>query len=189
MTDWNKRYGERGEDSPPPSRLLQELILTLPPGKALDVAAGTGRNAIFLDRHGFDVDAIDSSPVAIEKGRKLADKAGASVNFINADLSDYTIAEESYDLIINFNFLERSLIPSMKKSLKKGGAILFETFTVDQSNIGPPTNSDYLLNHNELLSLFGDLYITFYREGIFGEEERKKALASIVARKSRKLFF
>lgn len=183
MTDWNKRYGERGENSQPPSWLLQELILTLPVGRALDVAAGSGRNAIFLARHGFDVDAIDSSPVAVEKGRKMADKAGANLNFINADLSAYTIAEESYDLIINFNFLERSLIPSMKKGLKKDGAILFETFTVDQSDLGPPTNRDYLLNHNELLSLFGDLYITFYKEGIFGEEERKKALASIVARK------
>lgn len=172
------------ENAQPPSWLLQELIQTLPAGKALDIAAGSGRNAIFLARHGFDVDAIDSSPVAIEKGRKLAAKAGSRVNFISADLSNYTIAEESYDLIINFNFMERSLIPSMKKGLKKGGAILFETFTIDQSDIGPPTNTDYLLAHNELLSLFSDLYITFYREGIFVEGERKKALASIVARKA-----
>ena len=184
MTDWNKRYSERSEDLPPPSGLLQEMIQTLPAGKALDVAAGSGRNAIYLARRGYDVDAIDSAPVAIDKGRKLADKAGAGVNFIEADLENHTIAEESYDLIVNFNFLERSLIPSMKRGLKKGGAILFETFTVDQSDIGPPSNRDYLLAHNELLSLFGDLYITFYREGIFGEEERKKALASIVARKA-----
>ncbi len=185
MTDWNKRYVEMYEDAQTPSRLLQEMVQTLPAGRALDIAAGSGRNAIFLARNGYDVDAVDSSPVAVEKGRKMADKAGAKVNFITADLSAYTIAEESYDLIINFNFLERSLIPSMKKGLKKGGAILFETFTVDQSNIGPPTNRDYLLAHNELLSLFGDLYITYYREGVFEEGERKKALASVVARKKR----
>lgn len=185
MTDWNKKHREMDEDAPLPSRLLQELIKTLPAGRALDVASGTGRNAIFLAQLGYHVDAIDSSPVAIEKGRRLADKAGARVNLINADLKDYTIAEDSYDLIINFNFLERSLIPSMKKGLKKGGAIVFETFTVDQSGIGPPRNLNYLLAHNELLSLFGDLYITFYREGIFDEGERKKALASVVARKSR----
>ena len=183
MTDWDKRYGEMGDDDPPPSRLLSELIQTLPPGRALDVAAGTGRNAIFLAQHGYHVDAVDSSPVAMEKGRELAGKAGASVNFINADLEDYTIAEDSYDLIINFNFLERSLIPSMKSGLKKGGAILFETFTVDQREIGPPRTPAYLLARNELLSLFGDLYLTFYREGIFEDGERKKALASIVARR------
>ena len=184
MTDWDKRYGETGEDAQPPSRLLQELVLTLPPGRALDVATGTGRNAIFLAQHGYDVDALDSSSVAMEKGRKLADKAGVSVNFIDADLKDYIIAEDSYDLIINFNFLERSLIPSMKKGLKKGGAMLFETFTIDQKEIGPPKNHDYLLAHNELLYLFSDLYVTFYREGIIEEQVRKKALASIVARRN-----
>ncbi len=183
MTDWDKRYIEMGEDGQPPCRLLQELISTLPAGRALDIAAGRGRNAIFLAQHGYHVDSLDSSSVAMEKGRKLADKAGVSVNFINADLESYIIAEDSYDLIINFNFLERSLIPSMKKGLKKGGAILFETFTVDQKEIGPPTNRDYLLAHNELLSLFSDLYITFYREGIFAAEDRKKALAAIGARK------
>lgn len=184
MTDWNKRYREVGEDRQAPCRLLSELILTLPAGRALDIAAGTGRNSIFLAQHGYDVDAVDSSSVAMEKGRKLAGEAGVSVNFINADLKDYIIAEDSYDLIINFNFLERSLIPSMKKGLSRGGAILFETFTIDQKEIGPPGNSDYLLAHNELISLFGDLYVTFYREGIFEDGERKKAVATIVARRN-----
>jgi len=185
MTDWSNRYGETGEDDSPPSWLLQDLIKSLPPGNALDVAAGTGRNAIFLAQYGYKVDAIDSSAVAMEKGRRLAGKAGVDVNFITADLKNYALAEDGYELIINFNFLERSLIPSMKKGLKKGGAILFETFTIDQRDIGPPRNLDYMLAPNELLSLFGDLYITFYREGIFEEDKRKKALASIVARKKR----
>ncbi|MDT8318793.1 MAG: methyltransferase domain-containing protein [bacterium] len=184
MTDWNKRYGERAENARPPSGLLRDLIKTLPPGKALDVAAGTGRNAIFLAQYGYMVDAVDSSPVAMEKGRKLAGKADVDVKFITADLKDYTFAKDSYDLIISFNFLDRSLIPSMKNALKKGGAILFESFTVDQREIGPPQNGDYLLANNELLSLFDDLYISFYREGIFEDGERKKALASIVARKT-----
>ncbi len=69
MTDWDKKYRDMGEDGQTPSRLLQELIKTLPTGRALDVAAGTGRNAIFLAQHGYDVDALDSSSVAIEKGR------------------------------------------------------------------------------------------------------------------------
>jgi len=183
MTEWNKKYREMDEDSPPPSRLLQDLIKTLPAGRALDLASGTGRNALFLASHGYDVDALDSSSVAIEKGRRLADKTGANVNFITKDLKHYTVAEESYDLIINFNFLERSLIPSMIKGLKKGGVIIFETYTVDQVEIGPPRNPVYLLAPNELLSLFGDLYITFYREGVFEERDKKRALASIVARR------
>ncbi len=61
--------------------------------------------------------------------------------------------------------------------------ILFETYTVEQKNIGPPGNQEYLLRPNELLDMFGDLHITFYREGIFEEEGKKKAIASIVGKK------
>ena len=55
-----------------------------------------------------------------------------SVNFIRADLEEYTFPPSTYDLIINFYYLQRSLIPSMKSALRSGGVILFETYTVEQ---------------------------------------------------------
>ncbi len=69
--------------------------------------------------------------------------------------------------------------------LKRGGMVIFETYILDQMELGTggPKNSRYLLKHNELLNLFRDLRILFYREGIFREGGRKKAVASLIAEK------
>ncbi len=184
MTDWDAKYSEEDDKSQwEPSLILTELISTLPAGMALDIAAGMGRNSFFLAENGYHVDAVDFSDTAINKGKKMAQKKGLPVTFTHVDLTSFPLPPESFDLIINFNYLERSLIPSMKGALKKNGAILFETFTIEQKEIGSPKNPDYLLAPNELIDLFGDLHITFYREGIFVERGRKKAVATIVARK------
>ena len=184
MTDWDEKYSEEDDKSQwEPSLILTELISTLPTGMALDVAAGMGRNSFFLAENGYHVDAVDFSETAIVKGKSVAEEKGLPVTFTHVDLASFPLPPESFDLIINFNYLERSLIPSMKRALKKNGGILFETFTIGQKEIGRPNNPDYLLGPNELLDLFGDLYITYYREGIFVERGRKKAVATIVARK------
>lgn len=183
MPDWDAKYAS-GEyvSAKGPSKLLLELLPLLPKGKALDIACGEGRNAVFLARNGYDVDAIDISGVAIEKGKKRVKKNKVNVNFIQADFEDYRIPVKAYDLIVNFNYLQRTLIPAIKNGLKNGGVVLFETFTLEQQAIGPPKNPDFLLKPNELLKLFEGMHIFFYREGIF-EEERKKALASLAGKK------
>lgn len=184
MLDWDARYSS-GEYSSTkrPSRLLAGLFYLLPKkGRVLDIACGEGRNALFLAENGYDVDAIDISGVAIERGRLLAAKGGVKINFIQVDLESYKIPAKAYDLIINFNYLQRTLVPKIKKGLKKGGVIIFETFTLEQKTIGPPKNPNYLLKPNELLKLFKDFHILFYREGIF-KEGRKKAIASLAAKK------
>lgn len=183
MKEWDKRYLS-GEGVQPrrPAWLLTELLPQFPKGKALDIACGEGRNTIFLAKNGYDVDAVDYSRVAIERASKVSEKEGLKVNFIHADLDEYLIPPDTYDLIIDFYYLQRSLIPAIKDGLKKGGVVLFETYTVDQKKIGPPKNPEYLLQSNELLRLFGDLHLFFYREGVFDEEERK-ALASLAVRR------
>ena len=90
------------------------------------------------------------------------------------------IDEEAYDLVICFNYLQRSLMPQMKNWVKLGGMLVYETFIVDQVRFGKPQNPDYLLRHNELLRLFRDFRVLRYREGIIGG---KKAIASILAQK------
>ncbi len=183
MPDWDKRYSANPfPQLREPSALLAELLPTLPGGKALDLACGEGRNAFFLARSGYVVDAIDSSQVVIERDKVVVDEEGVAVNFIHADLEGYTIPPSTYDLIINFYYLQRSLIPSIKTALKRGGIVLFETYTVEQVEMGPQRNRAYLLQPNELLKMFGDLHILFYREGVI-EEDGKKAIASLAAKR------
>lgn len=179
ISDWDARYAA-GEytSSKEPNKLLVELLPILPKGRALDIACGEGRNAIFLAKNGYDVDAVDISGVAIKRGEETAKEGGVNVNFIQADMEKYEIPIENYNLITNFNYLQRTLVPGIKKGLKKGGAVVFETFTLEQQAIGSPRNPEFLLKPNELLRLFEDLHIFFYREGIF-EDGRKKAIASL----------
>jgi 2-polyprenyl-3-methyl-5-hydroxy-6-metoxy-1,4-benzoquinol methylase len=179
MSDWDNKYLTREYNSArEPSRLLVQLLPLLPKGRALDIACGEGRNAIFLAQNGYDVDAVDISTVALERVAEAADHEGVKVNPIQADLENYEIPVGTYDLIINLNYLQRSLVPAIKMGIKKGGAVIFETYTLEQQAIGHPKNPDFLLEPNELLHLFSDLHIFFYREGIF-DEGGKKAIASL----------
>jgi 2-polyprenyl-3-methyl-5-hydroxy-6-metoxy-1,4-benzoquinol methylase len=101
------------------------------PGRAIDIATGRGRNALFLAERGFSVEAIDVSTVALEQGRKAAQEKKLAIDFRQADLDSVELPEVTYDMILNFNFLQRSLIPKMKKALKLGGHIVFETYLGD----------------------------------------------------------
>jgi len=164
-----------------PARLLTDNIELLPRGRVLDVAMGTGRNAVYLAKKGFDVEGVDISPEAVRSTLDHSREAGVSLKARVADLeSDYHIEKSACDVIICFNYLQRSLITQIKDGLRIGGIVVYETFTADQAQFGKPTNPNYLLKHNELLSLFDDLQCLYYREGIV---EERKALASIIAKK------
>ena len=153
----------------------------LPGRRALDVAMGTGRNAIYLAEMGFEVEGVDVSPEAVNTTLNSAREAGVDVRAQVADLEgDYHIEPAAYDVIICFNYLQRSLMPQIKDGLRKGGVIVYETFIVDQARFGKPRNPDYLLKHNELLEMFRDFRCLRYREGIM---EGPKAIASIIAQK------
>jgi len=164
-----------------PARLLVDNMELLPTGRALDVAMGKGRNAVYLAKKGFDVEGVDISPQAVRSALGQAREAGVTLNARVADLEiDYRIEKSAYDVIICFNYLQRSLITQIKDGLRVGGIVVYETFTVDQAQLGKPTNPDYLLKHNELLNLFRDFRCLYYREGII---EERKALARIIAKK------
>jgi SAM-dependent methyltransferase len=169
-----------------PNPFLKKYLRYLPKGRALDVAAGEGRNATFLARHGFDVDAVDISEKGLKKARQLAKEMGVRIRTLQADLDRYPIEESRYDLIANFYFLRRSLIPRLKRGLRRGGRIIFETYTLEHRTLGVegPKQAKYFLNPNELLRLFKGFRILFYREGVFKEGGRKKAVASLIAEKT-----
>ncbi len=164
-----------------PAQFLVDNIELLPKGRALDVAMGAGRNTIYLAKMGFHVEGMDVSAEAVSSALQLARKAGVTIRAQVADLeSNYHIEKDAYDVIICFNYLQRSLIPQIKDGLRKGGMVVYETFIVDQAKFGKPKNPDYLLKHNELLGIFRNFRCLRYREGIIGE---RKAIASIIAEK------
>jgi len=168
-----------------PARFLVENIGLLSKGRALDLAMGTGQNAIYLAEKGFEVEGIDISPEAVNRAIESAGKAGVTINARIGDLENgQYIEKEAYELIICFNYLQRSLIPKIKNGLRIGGMILYETFIVDQARFGKPRNPDFLLKHNELLEMFRDFRCLRYREGIM---PGPKAIASIIAEKVEKI--
>jgi 2-polyprenyl-3-methyl-5-hydroxy-6-metoxy-1,4-benzoquinol methylase len=169
------------------SPFLEEIFASgswdIETGRALDIATGKGRNALFLAERGFKVDATDISAVALEEARKTAQAKGLDINFIEVDLDHADLPEAAYDLIVNFNFLERALIPKIKSALKPGGHIVFETFLIDQKELGHPRNPAYLLGHNELLELFCGFRVLYYREGKTIEGGKEAYRAGLLAQK------
>ena len=183
---WDKKYkGKRFALGTEANPFLRKHIHLLPKGKALDIAAGEGKNAVFLAHHGFDVEAVDISKFALKKARKLAKENGVKIRTFQADLDHYPIEGGRYDLITDFYFLDRRLIPRIKRGLKKGGRAVFETYLKEEKSLSNdgPKNPRYLLKPNELLTLFRGFRILFYREGIFKEGGSRKAIASLIAEK------
>jgi len=171
---WDARYGKEGYlFSFTPSRFLArslERICTLTPGRrALDIACGEGRNGIFLAQNGFEVTAVDISELGLAKGISRAAELGVRVNFVQADLETYRL-QDRYDLILNFNFLLRPLIPLMVRALRPGGVIVMETIMSAPSLQGMHTRS-YLLDQGELETLFpgADGNILLFEEEQSGE--------------------
>ena len=164
-----------------PAKFLRDNIMLLPKGRVLDVAMGNGRNAVFLAKMGFAVEGVDISPDAVKTALEAARDASVAIKADVANLEgDYRIKASAYDVIICFRYLQRSLIPQIKEGLRRGGMVVYETFTVEQVRFGKPSNPEYLLKYNELLHLFLDFRCRFYQEGIL---ETGKAVARLIAEK------
>jgi len=184
---WDKRHGDSAKAEQPAS-FLREVIESdswaIPRGRALDIACGKGSNALFLAERGFEVVAIDISPVALREGQQQAEESSLTITWQQADLESIALPEESFDVVINFKYLQRSLIPQLIAAVKRGGFFIFETLLIDQQTMGHPSNPDYLLRHNELLHVCRDLRVLFYREGKLGEGSDLSFRAGILAQKS-----
>ena len=101
---WDERYsGTEFEWSMHPNQFAAAELAGLPPGRALDLAAGEGRNSVWLAERGWSVTAVDFSRVGLEKGRKLSAARGVGegqVDWVVADLSEYEPAREAYELVL-----------------------------------------------------------------------------------------
>jgi SAM-dependent methyltransferase len=101
---WDERYsGAEFEWTTRPNQFVAAELADLPPGRALDLAAGEGRNTVWLAERGWRVTAVDFSRIGLEKGRKLGAARGvdeAQVDWIVADLRDYEPERGAYDLAL-----------------------------------------------------------------------------------------
>ncbi len=148
-----------------PARVLEENAHLLPAsGKTLDLACGSGANALWLARRGYDVSAWDFSSVAIEKVAAEARRLELAVTAEVRDVVQDPPAVESFDVIVVTRFLERSLTPRLIAALYPNGLLYYQTFTAARVDDKGPANPAYLLQDNELLALFSPLRILVYRE-------------------------
>jgi SAM-dependent methyltransferase len=172
---WDKRFSvDRYLYGTEPVDFLRENIGRLPRGKALLLAAGEGRNAVWLAAQGYDVTAQDASPVGLEKARALAAQRGVTIRTEVGDLQHgYDMGESEYDLITNFYYHDTAMIPAVMRALKPGGMFILQNFSIDQpeTNRFGPKNPDYLVRPNELLSLFDGYRILHYEDTVVELDE------------------
>ena len=183
---WDRQHAET-QGAERPSTFLRQIFESaawqLRPCRALDIAAGKGRNALYLTDRGFEVVAVDISSVALDVARLHAKEKQARINWQQLDLEQSGFPGGEYDLILNINYLQRSLIAKIKAALRPGGHVICETYSIDQQVIGHPKNPQYFLTHNELLDHFRDFRVLYYREGKFSDAGEPSFRAGIFAQK------
>jgi 2-polyprenyl-3-methyl-5-hydroxy-6-metoxy-1,4-benzoquinol methylase len=165
LARWNERFstvnylfGEK------PNQYLADKTALLQKGKALSIADGEGRNSVWLASQGFDVDAFDFSPVAIEKAKKLANKQQVSVNFHCSDWESFDWKAKHYDTIagIFFQFADpgsrTELFEKLNFALKPGGTLIIQGYGKDQMHYktGGPGILENLYDEALLLTSFKD---------------------------------
>lgn len=189
MVDWDERFSE-GEypQDPDPSPVLQDFVDAIPEGRALDIATGTGRNAVFLATQGFEVEAIDQSREGLRITRENAADRGVEdrITPIQADLSTFAFPTERYEAITISFYRAVDRFPDIKEALAPGGYLFVEHHlrSTDSTPSGP-TSDRYRFAANELLHACLDLTVLYYDETT--EErpgDRRRASARILARKS-----
>jgi len=201
MADWNERYRSGERTTKEPSPLLIKAITDLKPGRALDLACGVGRHAIYLAQHGWQVTAVDSSRVGIEILQQRAGSARAGsaripaggsqascLHQIDAHIADlekdeFQIEPAAYDLICDFYYLQRDLFPSIRPGVKPGGAFVAAIHLNDGNAEAKPHHPAFLLEPGELKTLFSDWEITYYHEGPSDEGGHHHDTAYLIARK------
>ena len=160
--EWDRRYAERELVwSATPNRMLVAEAGDLPPGRALDLACGEGRNAVWLAELGWDVVAVDFSRVAIEKARRTAAEAGVAVEFVCGDLLEYVPERAAYDLVVVL-FLQlpaderRAVLARAVDALAPDGTLLLigHDLTNLTGGVGGPSDPSVLYTPDDIV---GDL--------------------------------
>ena len=188
---WNRRYSERyaeHEYAGRPNRWLAEnegsVLPPYPGARALDLACGPGRNAVWLAERGWTVDAWELSDVALrmlarEIERQAEAGAPIAVRPREIDLDSATIPPETYDLVLNILFLDRRLWSGMAAALRPGGLLAFQTFVEAPGNPESEVSPAHLLQPGELRTAFEG----FGLETVSYDEAGDRTTARLLARR------
>ena len=144
--------------------LLENQHLLPSTGHALDLACGQGANALFLAHAKLDTHAWDFSSVALEQLSAQAATRKLDVHTLEIDLETEPFPDLSFDLIVVSNYLYRPLCDSIFHALKPGGLLFYQTFCREKVFDQGPSSARFLLDENELLTLFPRLRPVVYRE-------------------------
>lgn len=177
---WNEKF-RNGHYPHDVSDVVRRFCHLAAGKKALDIAAGNGRHAVFLSQKGFSVDAVDISDVG------LAGFSGkhSNIHTVCADLDQFDIPPDRYDLILNIKYLNRRLFPQIQEGLKSNGVLIFHTLLESDRTRTPHGHCrDYLLRPNELMHAFLGLRIVYYAERLEPGSKPPVETATLVARKT-----
>ncbi len=146
---------------PEPDELLRDhfFIFTddLKDLPLLDLACGDGHNGLFLSSKRFSMILADRSEDALKQAEQSADSLGVYITLRHIDFEEKDsnpFENDVFSAVLVFRYLHRPLIPQIRNSLRKGGLLMYETFTTEQAQFGKPKNPEHLLKPGELFSWF-----------------------------------
>lgn len=151
-------------------------------GTALDVACGSGRDAVYLALRGYEVEAIDVLPDALKRADDLARRSGVCLRTRVHDLERQPLLpNDRWQLLVVFRFLQRSLFPALRDAIRPGGYVVYETFHERTRQTGRrPQSPDHLLCTGELGRAFEGFEFLILREAY---EREGRYLSCLLARK------
>ena len=180
---WNQRYAEDSHRKNNPVTLLEDWLPRIPMGRALDVACGAGRNAVFMAQAGYQVDAVDISAEGLGRARQEAQSRGLDINWIEQDLDKPYQFDTNYDVIIVMWYVNLGLISQLCDCLSPGGYLLCEEHLVTDQQVIGPTNLNYRVAPGALAETASALDILLYQESIETVAEGEQvASARLVAK-------
>lgn len=181
---WNKRYAEDSYRKGNPVTLLENWIEHIPRGKAIDIACGSGRNALFIAQAGFDVDAIDISSEGLKKARQNAQNQELDINWIEHDLEQPYSFDIDYRLIVIMWYVNLPLISRLCDCLAPGGYLICQQHMQSDSDVAGPSNPAFRVAGGQLREAVSGLEILLYEESIdVNDEGEQIASARVVAKK------
>jgi SAM-dependent methyltransferase len=183
-SDWDTRYREGfyGEEKGPHS-LLARFAPIVPAGIAVDIAMGSGRDAIFLAERGFAVYGLERSMEAIKKSRQTMAERGKNIFAVYGDANNLPFRSGSADMVVVFYFLLRNIMEEIARLLRKGGILIYETFLKRQNLIDRHREEEHLLDDGELIGYFPEMEPLFYEETITNRAGKRRIIARYAGRK------
>jgi tellurite methyltransferase len=149
----------------PPSAFVAEWVPRVRGEKAIDVAMGRGRHALVLARAGLRTYGVDCRFAAVRVAAARARAENLVIRGWCADLEQIPLPSDAFDVVVITRYLQRDLFPAIRTMTRHGGVVIYETFTVEQRQLGfGPTSPAHLLEPTELARRFDGFEVLFYEE-------------------------